>query len=77
MFVRVLVFDDFPCRQRDEKFAVFDTLQTQNRIGKRSDLTDFAAQNNDFHTIVVTDVDVQNRHDEIEIFVLERVHLIR
>ncbi len=73
----MLVFDDFSRRKRDEKFAVLDSFQTQNRVGKRPHLFDFAAQDDDFHTIVVADMNVQHRDDKIKIVVLQSVHFIR
>jgi hypothetical protein len=43
---------------------VLDAFQTEQRVGEFADVARLASQRDHFHTIVVTDVDVQRRNDQ-------------
>lgn len=53
---------------------MLDALQAQKRVGRRAHLTRTAFQRNHLHAVVLVDVDVQHRDDEVVAAVLYLGH---
>ena len=51
--------------QSDEQLTVFDALQAQQPIGKLAHSSSLTAQQNNFHTIVVVNVNVRYRNNKV------------
>ncbi len=53
-------FDDGVRRKRDEKLAVLNAFEAQKIVRQCANIFSHAAQGDDFHAVVVADVNVQD-----------------
>lgn len=67
---------DLLAGESDKEMTVFDSLQTQERVGERPHIFGCAAEHDHLHAIVMADVDVEHGDDQLMMVVLKPAHFI-